>query len=56
MSHIIAGIVSIILGITGVIFWWENFGMVLRGSLPILILICGLLAVSTGLQMKDPGK
>ncbi|MFT5206866.1 MAG: hypothetical protein ACI9CF_000607 [Candidatus Omnitrophota bacterium] len=52
MSHIIGGLIALALGVLGIIGWWENFGDFLRGSVPLFLLIGGLVAVSSGLQLK----
>lgn len=55
MFHIVGGSIAALLGILGIIQWWNNFGGVLRGSIPLLLLIGGFVAVSFGLQLKkDP--
>ena len=54
MAHIVGGIVAAILGIMGIIGWWDNFGDFLRGSMPLAIFIGGLIAINTGLKfLKD---
>jgi len=52
MTHIVAGVVAILLGIFGVISWWDNFGDFLRGGVPLMLFIGGLLAIGTGLQLQ----
>ncbi|MBF0199251.1 MAG: hypothetical protein HQL32_16165 [Planctomycetes bacterium] len=52
MVHIVGGSIAALLGILGIIQWWNNFGDVLRGSIPLLLLVGGFVAVSAGLQMK----
>lgn len=52
MIHIIGGAVAAILGLIGIIGWWDNFGDFLRGCMPLVLLIAGLIAVNTGLRLK----
>ena len=52
MTHIIGGIIALLLGIMGIIGWWDSFGDFLRGSVPLVLLIGGLIALATGLQTK----
>ena len=56
MAHIIGGIVAAVLGILGIIGWWDNFGDFLRGAIPLILFVGGLIAISTGLKMKDKTK
>ena len=50
MTHIIGGIIAALLGVMGVIGWWDDFGGFLRGCLPLLLLVGGLVAIGTGMQ------
>ena len=54
MLHIIAGLVLLVLGVFGVISWWAEFGFVLRGLMPILLVIGGLVAIGSGLSDSSP--
>jgi len=56
MAHIIGGAVAAVLGGVGIFFWWDNFGDFLRGFLPLAFLICGLIAINTGLKMSKGKK
>ena len=49
MPHIIIGLVLVVLGVFGIISWWTDFGLVLRGLVPFLFLIGGLVAIGSGL-------
>jgi hypothetical protein len=53
MSHLIGGAIAVVLGIMGIIGWWDNFGDFLRGAIPLILLIAGLAAVGTGMQQKE---
>ena len=48
MQHIIAGLVSAILGILGIVVWWSTFASVMRGVIPFALLIFGLVALLSG--------
>ncbi len=42
------------LGLLGLIFWWREFFILLKGSIPVLLLLGGALAVYVGLdEIKD---
>jgi len=56
MTHVIGGAIAIVLGIMGIIGWWDNFGDFLRGCVPLVLLIGGLVAVNIGLSMKKKGE
>ena len=50
MVALIAGVVMLVLGILGLIFWWGEFITVLIGSLPCVLVVCGLAALAVGLS------
>lgn len=56
MLHVIFGLVLLVLGVFGVISWWEDFGLVLRGLVPFAFLICGLVAIGSGLAKEKLGE
>ena len=49
MLHVVVGLVLLVLGVFGIISWWADFGLVLRGLIPFLFLVGGLIAVGSGL-------
>jgi hypothetical protein len=54
MSLLISGIVSVILGVIGFTLWWDAFVIILKGGIPIMLIIGGILAVYVGLDaMQD---
>jgi len=44
----IGGAIGAFLGIIGLIAWWGSFIMILKGALPILLILGGILAVYVG--------
>ncbi len=56
MAHIIGGIIAAILGIMGIIGWWDNFGDFLRGFIPLVLFVGGIIAISTGMKLKEKEK
>ena len=52
MPHIIGGITAVVLGVAGVIHWWDNFGDFLRGFIPLVLLVGGITAISVGWRFK----
>lgn len=50
MALLIGGIVSGILGLVGFFLWWDAFIAILKGGIPILLILGGTLAVYVGLD------
>lgn len=50
MSMLISGIVSVVIGIIGFSLWWSDFIIALKGIIPILLILGGILAVYIGLD------
>jgi len=54
MMSLFGGIVALVLGIIGLIFWWPYFIDILQGILPVLLILGGALATYLGLEeLKD---
>lgn len=49
MAHLIFGLIAVCAGLCGVFSWWEDFGLVLRGLIPMVLIVLGLVAVGAGL-------
>jgi arginine exporter protein ArgO len=50
MSLLISGIVSVILGVIGLSQWSNDFLIILKGGVPIMLILGGVLAVYVGLD------
>jgi F0F1-type ATP synthase membrane subunit b/b' len=51
---LIGGIVSGILGVIGFSLWWSDFITIVKGALPILLILGGILAIYVGVDaMQD---
>jgi len=48
LKHLVVGIVALVLGIAGLIMWWDTFGMVMRGVVPFCLIVVGLIAMLSG--------
>jgi len=48
MSLLIAGAVSAVLGLVGLMAWWKDFFIILKGGLPLAFLLGGILAIYVG--------
>ena len=53
MKHIICGLISALLGIWGIIVWWYEFGAVMRGFVPFVLLAFGIIGIIAGLQTQQ---
>jgi len=48
MSLLIGGVAAIVFGLLGLIIWWSDFISIVKGGVPILMLLGGILAVYIG--------
>ena len=53
MSLLISGIVSVILGMIGFYHWWNDLMTILKGGVPIMLILGGILAVYVGLDAME---
>ncbi|MCK5533890.1 hypothetical protein KAI68_02150 [bacterium] len=54
MLSIIGGLVFLVVGLLGVIVWSGDLWIVLKGSLPLMAVLGGLVAVAAGISsVKD---
>ena len=49
MINVIAGLIAIVLGIFGLKVWWWSFSELLRGLIPLVLIIGGLVAIAAGM-------
>jgi len=51
---VLGGLVSIIVGIWGLTSWWYSFVILLKGSVPLILILGGLAAFFAGIsEVKD---
>ncbi len=50
MSLLVGGAVAAVLGLIGFFFWWADFITILKGGVPILLFLGGILAVYIGVD------
>jgi hypothetical protein len=50
MSLLAGGVIGAILGLISLIFWWGDFLTILKGAIPISLLLGGALAVYVGID------
>jgi uncharacterized membrane protein YqjE len=54
MTALLGGLVALILGIIGIIFWWSYFIKALMAGVPIMLILGGALATYLGIEeIKD---
>ncbi len=54
MKTLIGGAVAALLGVIGILVWWSAFLTVLAGTVPIILVLGGALAIYLGFdEMKD---
>ncbi|MGD8520183.1 MAG: hypothetical protein PVF56_03480 [Desulfobacterales bacterium] len=57
MKTLIGGAIAFVLGVIGIVAWWKPFLTVLAGSLPVMFLLGGALAIYLGFdELKDTWK
>jgi len=52
MTNLIVGLICLALGAWGITAWWDEFGAILRGMLPVVFLLVGLAAIGAGMRSK----
>ena len=50
MTLLISGFISVILGIIGFSIWWNAFLIAMKGIVPIMLILGGILAVYIGID------
>jgi hypothetical protein len=54
MAALLGGLVALVLGLLGIILWWGDFIEILKGSIPLMLLLGGALAGYLGFEeLKD---
>jgi hypothetical protein len=57
MKTLIGGAVAAVLGLIGISIWWKPFFQLLAGTIPVLLLVGGGLALYLGFdELKDTWK
>lgn len=57
MSLLIGGIISAILGLVSLIFFWSDFMTIIKGAFPIFLFLGGALAVYVGIdEMQEKNR
>lgn len=54
MTVLVGGAAALLLGLIGFIAWWKEFFIILKGAIPLALLLGGALAVYVGIdELKD---
>jgi len=57
MKTLIGGAIAAVLGLIGLVIWWGSFLMVIKGTIPIMLMLGGGLAIYLGFdELKDTWK
>ena len=57
MAGIIGGAVAAALGLLGFIFWWDSFTTVLKGGIPLLLLLGGIISLVAAInELRETAK
>lgn len=57
MSLLVGGIISAILGLVSLIFFWSDFMTIIKGAFPIFLFLGGALAVYVGIdEMQEKNR
>ena len=53
-AGIVGGAIAVLVGIVGLLRWWPSFAALLKGSIPVMLIFAGAIAVIAGLsEIKD---
>ena len=50
MKILLGGIVALVIGVIGLVVWWFEFLRVLKGVVPIILVLGGVLAIYLGIE------
>ncbi len=57
MKTLVGGAIAVILGVIGIVAWFPQFLTVLAGTIPVMLLLGGALAIYLGVdELKDTWK
>ncbi len=57
MKTLVGGAIAVILGVIGIVAWFPQFLTVLAGTIPVMFLLGGALAIYLGIyELKDSWK
>jgi len=57
LTGIVGGGIAVVLGLLGLIFWWDLFLIFLKGSVPLILLLGGIISLVAGIsEIKETSK
>lgn len=57
MTGIVGGGIAIILGLLGLVFWWDALLILIKGGIPVLLLMGGIISFVAGIsEIKETAK
>ena len=57
ITSVVGGGIAMILGLLGLILWWDSFLTILKGGIPILLLLGGIISLVAGInEIKESAK
>jgi len=57
ITSIVGGCIAIIVGLLGLVNWWVDFIVVLKGSIPALLVLGGIISLAAGIsEIKETSK
>ena len=50
MATLVGGVIALVLGFLGLIYWWAPFVMLVQAAIPIILILGGALATYLGIE------
>jgi hypothetical protein len=50
MATLVGGVIALILGVLGLVYWWNPFIVVLQAAIPLVLILGGALAAYLGIE------
>jgi len=50
MKILLGGIVAVVIGVVGLVAWWGPFLEIIKGAIPIILVLGGALAIYLGIE------
>ena len=50
MATLVGGVIALVLGFLGLIYWWGPFVMLIQAAIPIILILGGALATYLGIE------
>ena len=50
MTTLVGGVIALVLGLLGLVYWWDQFIIILQAGIPLVLVLGGALAVYLGVE------